>query len=133
MAVAIRAATAPIRAAAASDREALMEGIRDGFVGDDCFVCGLLWPGARPCPRCRGRASWCEARMTDDALVVVRITRAWDVWEGDGDREALAALLTVVHADGEAAIEALDTVGTDLERLRRAWTRLAPDEVPLGE
>ena len=28
-----------------------MEGIRDGFVGDDCFVCGLLWPGARPCVR----------------------------------------------------------------------------------
>jgi methylphosphotriester-DNA--protein-cysteine methyltransferase len=110
-----------------------MEGIRDGFVGDDCFVCGLLWPGARPCPRCRGRASWCEARMMDDALVAVRVARAWDAWEAEGDREALAALLTVVHLDGEAALEALDGVGTDLERLRRAWTRLASDEVPSGE
>jgi len=45
----------------------------------------------------------------------------------------LAALLTVVHLDGEAALEALDGVGTDLERLRRAWTRLASDEVPSGE
>ena len=55
-----------------------MEGMRDGFVGDDCFVCGLLWPGARPCLRCGGRSSYESARMMDPGLVRVRLARALD-------------------------------------------------------
>jgi methylphosphotriester-DNA--protein-cysteine methyltransferase len=107
-----------------------MEGIRDGFVGDDCFVCGLLWPGARPCVRCGSRGNYASARLMDPGVVRVRIARAYDRWEGAGDAEALAALLTEVHLDQPESLEALDELGVDLGQLRRAWQRLAPDETP---
>lgn len=107
-----------------------MEGIRDGFVGDECFVCGLLWPGARPCVRCGGRGNYHSAQLMDPALVRVRVARALDRWQGDGDADSLAALLTAVHLDQPESLEALAELGGDLEGLRRAWERLAPDETP---
>lgn len=110
-----------------------MEGIRDGFVGDDCFVCGLLWPGARPCMRCGGRSGYESARMMDPALVRVRLVRALDRWEAEGDVDTLAALLTEIHRDQPESLEALEELGHDLERLRRAWERLAPDETPFAD
>lgn len=107
-----------------------MEGIVDGFAGDDCFVCGLLWPGTRPCPRCRGAVRWTGARMMDEGLVLVRISRAYQDWRDDGDAAALAAFLAAVHADAPASIDQLDELGTDLDQLRRAWQRVAPDQAP---
>lgn len=107
-----------------------MEGIRDGFAGDDCFVCGLLWPGTRPCPRCRGAVQWHGASMMDGGLVLARIGRVFDDWRAEGSADALAALLTAVHADVPESLDALDTLGTDLDELRRAWERLMPAETP---
>lgn len=107
-----------------------MEGIRDGFASDDCFVCGLLWPAARPCPRCRGSVQWVGAAMMDAGVVMVRLARAYDDWQCDGDVESLARLLTAIHLDGDEAIELLPELGTDLEQLRRAWQRLAPQWSP---
>jgi hypothetical protein len=107
-----------------------MEGIRDGFAGDDCFVCGLLWPGERPCRRCGGRVQWNAARMSDPGLVQARLTRAYEAWRADGDVASLAAFLDAVHADAPESIEALETLGLDLDQLRRAWQRAAPDESP---
>jgi|GEM_PF-2924826 len=107
-----------------------MEGIRDGFAGDDCFVCGLLWRNARPCPRCRGAVQWNSARMMDDALVMVRLTRAYEDWKDAGDAESLASFLEAVHVDAPESIDQLDGFGLDLDLLRRAWQRAAPDEAP---
>ncbi len=109
-----------------------MEGISDGFAGDDCFVCGLLWPGARPCQRCRGAVQWNGARMMDEGLVLARISRAYQDWLDDRDVASLAAFLAAVHADAPMSIEQLDDLGTDLDQLRRAWQRLAPDQAPDG-
>ncbi|MBK9036471.1 MAG: hypothetical protein IPL61_35365 [Myxococcales bacterium] len=106
-----------------------MEGIRDGCIGDDCFVCGLLWPHARPCPRCGGRGRWRDARMMTEGAVVVRVARALDAWHGASDVDALAALLDVVHQDAPASLDALAELGVDLDQLRRAWQRSAPDQV----
>jgi hypothetical protein len=107
-----------------------MEGIRDGFAGDDCFVCGLLWPGDRPCRRCRGSVQWHSARMIDGGLIEVRLARAYQDWRDDGDVESLAAFLTAVHADAPESIEHLEAFGLDLDQLRRAWQRAAPDQAP---
>ncbi len=110
-----------------------MEGMRDGFVVDGCFVCDLLWPGARPCVRCGGRGNWESARLVDPGLVRVRLARALDRWEGAGDVDSLAALLTEVYLDQPESLEALEELGGDLERLRRAWERLAPAETPFAD
>lgn len=107
-----------------------MEGIRDGFVNDGCFVCSLLWPGTYPCPRCRGRADYASARMMDPGLVRVRVARAHDAWEREADADSLAALLSAVHLDAPESLEALDELGCDLEHLRRAWRDLAPEHAP---
>src|SRR4051812_21020416 len=107
-----------------------MEGIRDGFAGDDCFVCGLLWPGARPCPRCAGAVQWSGARMMDGGVVVVRLVRALEDWRDLGDRDALAALLAAIHDDAPESLDHLDELGLDLDQLRRAWQRLAPEQAP---
>lgn len=107
-----------------------MEGIRDGGVIDDCFVCGLLWPHARPCPRCGGRAQFADARLADPGVVRARLGRAHDAWLRDGDAASLAALLTAVHVDQPESLDALAELGGDLELLRRAWRRCAPDQAP---
>lgn len=107
-----------------------MEGIRDGYAGDDCFVCGLLWPGTRPCPRCAGAVQWHAAAMMDAGLVAVRVARAYEDWRAEGDDDALEVLLTVVHANAPESLDALEELGTDVDQLRRAWTRVAPEHSP---
>lgn len=107
-----------------------MEGIRDGWAGDDCFVCGWLWPHARPCPRCRGAVTWHSARMMDDGVVTVRVLRALDAWQGSGEVEDLAALLSAIHLDLPGSLEVMDDHGLDVETLRRAWRRAAPEQAP---
>ena len=107
-----------------------MEGIRDGYAGDDCFVCGLLWPGARPCPRCGGAMRWHHAAMMDEGYVLARIARAYDTWRGSPGEDELAALLEVVHADQPGSLDALEDLGGSLDGLRRAWADLHPEHVP---
>lgn len=104
-----------------------MEGIRDGHAGDDCFVCGLLWPGARPCPRCGGRMSWVPARMLDEQLALLEVGRALDTWRSLGGREELERLLEIVHRGAPLTVDALADLGGSLDELRRAWTRVAPE------
>ena len=104
--------------------------MRDGWIGDDCFVCGWLWPHARPCPRCRGSASWNHARLMDDAVVTVRVLRAYDEWRLADDVFSLAALLTAIYVDLPSSLEVAAEHGIDIERLRRAWQRAAPDQAP---
>lgn len=130
----IRAAATPtasptIRAAAASS----VEGIRDGWAGDDCFVCGWLWPHARPCPRCRGALAWHPARLIDDGVVTVRVVRALDAWQRSGDRDDLEELLTVLHLDRPGSLDVAAEHGLDVEVLRRTWQRVAPDQAPHGD
>lgn len=103
-----------------------MEGVRDGFAAEDCFVCGLLWPGTSPCPRCGGAVRWQHAAIVDDA----HLAGAYQRWCGDGDRDALAAFLTALHAEAPDSLAQLDGLGTDLDALRAAWARLAPDQKP---
>lgn len=106
-----------------------MEGMRDGFAGDECFVCGLLWPGRRPCPRCRGAMRWVPAQLLDEGVALAQVARALDGWRGGGDLEALEALLAVLHAGAPVALDALAELGGDLDELRRAWSRLTGDIV----
>lgn len=110
-----------------------MEGIRDGWAGDDCFVCGWLWPHARPCPRCRGALAWHPARLADDAVVTVRVLRALDEWQRSGDQHALEALLTTLHLDRPTSLEVAADHNLDVDRLRRDWRRLAPDQAPADD
>jgi hypothetical protein len=104
-----------------------VEGIRDGHAGDECFVCGLLWPGARPCRRCGGRMRWSPATMLDENLALIKVGRALDTWRSRGGREALEELLEIVHAGGSLTVDALHDMGGDLDELRRAYARLAPE------
>lgn len=104
-----------------------MEGIRDGFAGDDCFVCGLLWPGLRPCPRCGGAMRWVPARIVDGGVALAQVARALDTWRMVGGRDELEALLEVVHGGAPETLDALAELGTGLDELRRAWARVAPE------
>ncbi len=104
-----------------------MEGMRDGYAGDDCFVCGLLWPGARPCPRCAGGMRWVPAQIFDADVALVKVARALDSWRGSGGRDELEALLEVVHAGAPVTLDALADLGSSADELRRAWSLVAPE------
>lgn len=101
--------------------------MRDGYAGDDCFVCGLLWPGARPCRRCSGGMRWVPARWLDEQGALLVVGRALDTWRSLGDRASLEALLEAVHGGQPLTVEALADLGSSLDELRRAWTRVAPE------
>ena len=98
--------------------------MRDGHAGDDCFVCGLLFPGERPCPRCRGGMRWVPAQWMDDQSALLAVGRKLDTWRSLRDRESLEALLECVHAGQPMTVEALEDLGGSLDELRRAWSSL---------
>jgi len=107
-----------------------VEGIRDGFAGDECFVCGLLWPGERPCRRCGGAMRWHHAAIADDQIVLIKVGRALDAWRALGGDAELEALLDVVHVEAPASLDALADLGGSLDELRRAWATLHPEHAP---
>ncbi len=107
-----------------------MEGMRDGFAGDTCFVCGLLWPYRRPCPRCRGGMRWVPARWLDEQSALLAVGRALDTWRSLGDRASLEALLECVHGGEWFTVEALEDLGSSLDELRRAYAEVAPEHAP---
>ncbi|MEZ4403082.1 MAG: hypothetical protein R3B06_23870 [Kofleriaceae bacterium] len=107
-----------------------MEGIVDGAICDDCFVCGVLWPGLAACPRCGGRARWQPARMDHAAVDGGDVSDLAARWHRRGDLAALTALLEALHADPADADPAAS--GLDFDRLRAAWRRLCPAQAPPG-
>jgi hypothetical protein len=107
-----------------------MEGISDGRADDACFVCGLLWPDLAPCPRCAGRLRWWPATAADDLDVLARVARGWDTWRVGRDRDTLEQLLEDLHRFAPGSLEALRSVGGDLDQLRHAWRDEAPELSP---
>lgn len=100
-----------------------MEGIRDGRPVDDCFVCGLLWPGLIPCPRCGGGMKWVAAQLVDDDAARARVVAAHDAYLAAPSRATLEPLLVLLHDTGLSC-------PTSLDDLRIAWTWVAPEQVP---
>ncbi len=107
-----------------------MEGIRDGFAGDDCFVCALLWPDTRPCRRCGGAMRWHHAAISDEAVQLVKVGRALDAWQASAGDDELDTLLDVLHVGLPESLEALAGLGGSLDELRQAWARRHPALVP---
>jgi hypothetical protein len=110
-----------------------MEGIRDGRADDTCFVCGLLWPGLASCPRCEGRMTWRSATAGDELAVLGRIARGWDSWRLSGDAAYLESLLDDLHLLAPGSLDALRSVGGDLDQLRQAWRAAEPTLSPDGD
>jgi hypothetical protein len=133
-ATATATATATVAVAVAvSWFTAQVEGIRDGRADDSCFVCGLLWPGLADCPRCEGRMTWRGATAGDDLAILGRIARGWDTWRMSGDPAWLETLLDDLHLLQPASLEALRSVGGDLDQLRQAWQAAEPSLSPGGD
>jgi len=109
-----------------------MEGIVDGRVADDCFVCGLLWPDLSPCPRCGGSMRWLPATIADELDVLARVARGWDSWQASQDAEWLVTLLDDLHRFSPGSLDALSAVGGSLDALRAAWRAAAPELSPGG-
>jgi hypothetical protein len=107
-----------------------MEGIVDGRVADECFVCGLLWPGLVPCPRCAGSMRWLSATVADELDVLARVARGWDSWQASQDIDWLERLLEELHRFAPGSLDALTSVGGDLDTLRDAWSTCMPGQAP---
>jgi hypothetical protein len=107
-----------------------MEGIVDGRVADDCFVCALLWTDLGACPSCGGGMRWLPATMGDELDVLARVARGWDTWRATDELEWLEQLLEDLYRFAPGSLDALVAVGGDLDELRRAWRAAAPELSP---
>lgn len=99
-----------------------MEGIYDGGAADTCFECELLYPERRrPCPRCGSRMRYQPAVMMDEPSLTQAIVEGLPRLD---DREGLLGLLELVHRFQPRSVELLESAGSSIDELRRAWEAL---------